>query len=436
MSPRGGAAASGGKPIPGKVYIKGEDGTVEEVATQAYGDPSKGALIQRANPQATGFIRKGTKLVIPGEPPPVKLTGKEPDDLTILVGGVAIPVLSAKIIITMDTAADGWSARIPWTPGQDARVDKVTRPYGYERAAAYIGNELQVAGLLYTVSPEMTDQGLTKELIGYSFTADAIDSSVKPPYERNNVTLKQLAKEFAELDLGVKVVFDADFGGKFDRVCAQEGQSIFHHLAQLAAQRGGLVSNTREGGLLFWKAKTDQKPVGTIQEGKPFVTGWKATYDGRKRFREYRCITAGIKGKAGPSALIARAPATAAVKRKPPTVIEIDEAVPRSRCQIFRADDTTPGNIADAAKWRRNKQFVEALTLPFPVSTWYAPNGKLWNVNTTVTVISPTLGVKQGFTFLIRSVEFDYSTKGRTAMLHLVPPEAYSGKAIGEIWTY
>jgi len=108
--------------------------------------------------------------------------------------------------------------------------------------------------------------------------------------------------------------------------------------------------------------------------------------------------------------------------------------VPRSRWTTFHADDTTPGNIRDAARWKRNRTFVDALTQELPVSGWYAPDGSLWRVNTRVTVISPTLGVPDGYTFTIRAVEYEYSDRGRTATLSLVPPEAYTNMDVGIIW--
>lgn len=431
----------GERPQPGRQYVKNGDDGIEDIsdaATVAYGDPQKGALIARANPhKATGKIKRGEVIVIPGEKPAVKLTGRDPDDLTIIIDGLEVPMQSCKIVTTMDTGADAWNGRIAWIPGKNPRLDQATRPYGYTRAAAYIGNDLIVSGCLYTVSPEMTDNGLTKELIGYSFTADMIDSSVPPPYELSGYTLKQIADQLCPL-FGIKAVFDKTVppAGKFSRVTADKTETVFQHLSKLAAQRGILVSCTPEGDLLFLRANADQKPVGTLCEEAPFVEGWKATYDGRKRFHAYKVITAGVKGRSTPQALISKTPpgGSTGKKQPSPTVTEIDHAVPRSRFQTFNADDTTPGNIANAAKWRRNRQFVDALTLPFPVSSWYAPNGTRWKPNTTVTVISPTISVPIGFTFMIRSVEFEYAEKRRTAVLSLVPPQAYTDKEIGDIW--
>ena len=70
----------------------------------------------------------------------------------------------------------------------------------------------------------------------------------------------------------------------------------------------------------------------------------------------------------------------------------------------------------------------------FPVSSWYGPDGKLWRENTIVTVKSPTMFVPNGFDFLIRSVEYEFTTEGATAKLGLVPPQVFTGDPIDEPW--
>jgi prophage tail gpP-like protein len=423
----------GGKATPGRVHIVTRDGDVQDVANEAYGDPTKGSLIWGANPRKTSAVKKGERLIIPGNPPPSTLTGKASDDMTILVDGLEIPMQTARIIRTMDTGADAWSGRMAWSPGTNLKLDIATRPYGYVRSAAYIGNELLVGGCLYVTEPEMTDQGMTKTLTGYSFTADAIDSHVQPPYEFSNVTLKQIADALLPA-LGIKAVFqDQPIGGKFSRVKAYESDSIFAFLAKLATQRSLLVSSTPQGDLLFLRAKITGKPVGTLIEDQPFVVGWKAKYDGRLRYNAYRCVRAAGRH----SAVLEWGAAQAAAQTKPGpvTAIEYDPQVPRSRFLTFQADGATAGSIQDIARWKRNRQFVEALTQDYPVTGWHAPDGTLWRENTLVTVVSPTMGVPDGFTFIIRAVEYLQDADRRTAVLSLVPPKAYSNKDIGEVWS-
>lgn len=444
MSPRGGGGSN--RPTPGREYVvkRTDDGGeyMEDIGVAATGKTGAAGVlpIWAANPQLTPTKTKlpaGTKLVIPGGTAPPKVSGKAPYDVTCVIGGKEIPLLSVRILRTMDTGTDAWSARIAWTPGADPTLDHVTRPFGYQRAAVFIGNALQINGRLYTVAPELTDRGRVKGLVGYSYTVDAVDSSVMPPYEVYGLGLKQLANYYCQA-MGIEAIFtpevadDKDFMAPFTKATAQEGERIFDHLAKLAAQRGGLVSCTPEGNLLFLRAAHGGKPVGTLREGEPMVTDWRAIYDGRKRWHVYKIITAGVKGRN--AVLPVWESTVTSGKQLSSTISELDGDVPFSRFQTFRADDVTPGNIHHAARWKRNKCFADALTTPLPVDDWYAPNGKVWEPNTLVTVVSPTLGVPTGFDFLIRSVEFELDDKGRKATLNLVPPQAFTGKDLGEIW--
>lgn len=409
------------------ITVKDGD-TLENIAAREYGDPSRWREIIRSTQSElrwdkTNRVFPGETVIIPEYRKTPSITGKQPDDLTIIIGGRTVPVESARIIRTMDTGTDAWTARIAWTPGNDPDLDRVTRPYGYPDASAYIGNELLVNGLLYVVEPGLEDTGQTKTLTGYSFTADAIDSTVKPPYEWNNITLEQLATELVK-HLEMRPVFETDTGGAFARETMGKTDKIFDFLSKLAAQRGILLSSTPGGDPLFVKADTTSAPVGTLTEDQFLVTGWKAKYDGRKRFNSYRCVTS----DATMSLIWGESQEPSKVQ------VAVDDQVPRSRFETFKTDSTTSGNIKNAAEWRRSRQIIDALTISLPVSGWYAPNGKLWRENTQVTVVSETLGVPSGFTFLIRAVEYTLESNERRSTLSLVPPQSYSGEPLGDIW--
>ena len=405
-----------------------EDTTLEAVAVKEYGTAEKTGWIMGANKvRATSKVVAGEFLIIPGEVPAEVLVGKDPNEMTFLIGGLEVPMVSGRIIRTIDTGTSGWVGKMPWTPGENSALDKATRPYGYGRAAAYIGGELLVSGILYITEPEMTDTGLVKTLTGFSFTADAVDSHWQPPYEYAGVTLEQLAS-IRIPSLGIKTVVEAPTGGVFKSVTAHESDTVFSFLSKLAVQRGLLIGDTPAGDLLIHRAKTEGKPVGTISEEQPMVSGWKAKYDGRKRFSVYKCIT-----PSGTATAIPKWGEAVTAPKKPVTISELDPYVTRPRFMTFRADDTNTGNVKEAARWRKNKQYVESLSQPVTVEGWYAPNGDLWRENTLVTVVSGVFGVPKGFTFLIRSVEFMLEDK-RTTLLQLIPPQAYTKKDIGDVW--
>ena len=393
-----------------------------------------------------------------------RIPGKSKNELTLVIAGREVIVESANFLRTMDTCADALTASMPWEPGVDPELDKITRPFGYQDCSVYIGGELQMQGYLYDVQHTRDSSGTVKELKIYSKTADIIDSTVLPPYEANNISLTDRCKQQCEpigisvavakgIDLTVTkkiretftvpatvptieragllkfkfrpVVVDIpkvrfrtireEF--RFSRTTAEKTDTIFTHLSGLATQRGLLLSCTKYGDLLIVQPNIEDEPVGTIEEQTGVANVFSATFSGRSRFAIYRSLATSASGGRAQSASEAR-----------------DKSVNRARFLTFSSGDNLPGEAKNAAEWRKNKSAADALNIGFPVNSWYAPNGKLWTPNTTVTVISPTIGLKKGFTFLISQVEFDYSASGATATLQLKPPSAYTTGEVIEPW--
>ncbi len=414
-------------PVPGQQYTVQVGDTLSSIAARAYGIGSLWPTIKQAN--QSSLKSSDPDAIFPGEIINIPLlpeieafkaeqvknrfTNKAKDELTILIAGREIKSQAARIIRTIHTATDSWTATLEWEPGKDKELDVLLIPFTYPRASVYIGNNLIINGFLYTPSPKLDNSGSAMSLEGFSATADAVDSTLKPPYERNNITLEQLAAELVQ-PLGIKAVFDFDSGGPFDRITARPEDTIFSHLVKLAGQRGLLISSTPGGDLLFTRAAAGG-PVGTIQESQRLGLSWNAKFDGRKRFNAYR----GIGQSPGSNSKV---------------FVSLDPKVPRSRFMTFVANNTTQGNIQKAADWKRSKQIAEALSNSLPVAGWIAPNGEVWKENTLVTVISPTLFIPQGFTFLIEQVEFSFDASGKTAILQLVPPQTYTGEALSDPW--
>jgi prophage tail gpP-like protein len=410
------------KPTPGKQYTIQDENTLSQVARRAYGNAGNWPRIWRAN---QSNLRSGNPdLIFPGEtifiPEIAELQRDEPakanreaDELSIVIDGLEIRSMASRVMLTMDTASDGWSGALPWIPGDNPELDKRVAPYQFPPAKAYIGGELVVSGYLYNVGSSISERGITKNLAGFSRTADLIDSNLRPPYEENEVTLRQRIRKLVQPH-GIKAVFEADTGGAFDRVTASETDTILNHLQKLAVERGVLISSTPDGNLLITEADTKSPPVASLEEGQPPVRNFDAEFVGRKRFNVYRAIASTPFGSNEGFAK--------------------DKNVPRSRFKTFRVQDSLAGELDLAARWERNKTLVDALTIPLPVVGWLDPNGKRWRPNTKVTVKSPSIHVPNGFDFLIRSVEFSEQADEKTAMLNIVPPQVYTKGEVAEPW--
>jgi prophage tail gpP-like protein len=351
------------------------------------------------------------------------LADKTPNDFTIIVDGLEIPVIAGKLERHANAAASGWTATIAWDEIDDD-VSKVLTPWRYPEAACYLGGELMCAGRLYTVAPALTEQGRVCELEGFSYTADLVDSTAEPPYERQNITLLQRTIELVA-PFGITTDAKLKSDPPFQRITIGASETIFSHLAKLAAQRGVIVSSTVKGALLLvhasniWDALGTS--VGTLDEGNTPVSNFAARFDGRKRFGQFR-----VWNKAPGTKLPRHAKGT--------SYTSVDPRVPILRRTTLQAHEAKGGEIHNIAEWRRSKQMIEALTIEFPVSSWYAPNGELWRENTLVTVRSKTMFIPDGFDFLIKTVSFSFDDKGATASLSLVPPQVFTGEPVDEPW--
>jgi prophage tail gpP-like protein len=390
----------------------------------------------------------------------VKLENKKKYDLTLVIEGREIIIDSGRLIRTMDTCADAFSCSMPWNPGKDTKLDDITAPYSFTNCAVYIGGDLQMTGVLYDVTQKKGQDGILKDLEIFTQTADIIDSTMWPPYEANNISLIDRCKQQCN-PFGIKVIVGdgvnlkvkrkvlasvkREFLGtykprylfrtleeninyqalqkevdiykykiiteeqKFPRVSAEATETIFSHLRKLAAQRGCLLSCTKYGDLLITKANLSDKPVGTIEDGGMLANSYEAKFSGRKRFNIYRALTSSSHHSSPNAASIVK-----------------DPDVKKPRIFTFKSNENIPGGGTNAAKWAKNKHIAESMTFPLPVNDWYAPNGKLWEPNTTATVKSRILEATEGYNFLIRQTEFVFAKEGLNSTISLIPPFAYT----------
>lgn len=414
------------KPTPGQRYIVQAGDTLSGIALRAYGDIKYVDNIRKSNlfdyhSDDPDEIFLGTSLYIPTIPGLYELkteitkktlTGKSQNEMTLIVDNVEISSKSMRAIRTMDTLADGWSAITDWTPGEFPEFDKLIKPYQYLPASVYIGNELLINGLLYTTESQINNDGITQKLEGWSFTADLIDSTVKPSYERNNVTLFQILEDIVLMVGGISVVINAeDIDSPFDRVAATSSESVANFLNRIVLQRKAVLSSTESGNILITQVTKNLNSVGIIENN---VLSLEGRFNGRRRFNTYRAIGQSPFGnKEG---------------------ISKDNKVPRSRFMTFRVNESIAGDIQAIAEWRRNLQLIKTLTISIALAGWINPGGNIWRENTIVTVKSDVLHIPDGFDFLIRAVEFIETSEGQTVILSLIPPQAYSKGEIVDPW--
>jgi prophage tail gpP-like protein len=74
------------------------------------------------------------------------------------------------------------------------------------------------------------------------------------------------------------------------------------------------------------------------------------------------------------------------------------------------------------------RMYANAAPYTAKVSTWFAPDGALWEPGDTVTVHAPDAMIYEPYDFTIRKVSLQRSKSSETASLDLILPGSLDGK--------
>lgn len=359
-------------------------------------------------------------MIDPSSPGFQKPAGHGLNDVTLNLMGTKVPLLSMRLNRSIDSMADQFIGDFPWTPGEVATVDQKTHLYAYSRCSLTLGSTLALTGRIYNTTNKMSQSGRTKTLEGYSSTVDLVDShmptSVRGQYQ-GGVYLDTMAKDIGSF-FGLTVTMPkGKRGGHFDLVDYSVTETCGKILERLAFQSALLVSNDETGNLLFQDASelATAAPVGTLQEGDGLPNQFEIKADGRARFGIYVAV-----GQSGDADQVFSA--------------QIDPVAPRQRRQVFVVEDTNAGGIVSSSQYKRSRQIVACLTMSVPVTSWYAPSGKLWTPGMMVVIKSTTMEIPDGMSFLVRETEHTMDDSGYRCSLKVVPPAAYTTQFIQEPW--
>ncbi|NIA28342.1 MAG: hypothetical protein GWP06_00340 [Actinobacteria bacterium] len=352
--------------------------------------------------------------------------------MKIVLGGRELNTVSASIKRTMDTGLDEWNCIIPEVDPQiDQELYDLVKPRSFAPSIASIQRDGKkdkklIIGFKYGTFPTVTNQGSALALRGYSKTFPLTISNPKQPQEFIDSSIRDISRKF-QLIFGFFTKFsgavDSQVNEKFENVKINAQDKVFDFLQDLARQRGILTSSDNDGNLEYLIARTSQKSVGSIVEGKdgvvPITEEFSASFDDTNIFQTYQAVND------SPFAFLL----------KEPQGISKDSRIKIVSFKTIITNSLIKGAGQKTVDFTRNQTVASGLSMPFEANGWESPNGELWKENTLVDVESNSLFVPNGFTFLIRAVEYrEDSSKGETTVLSLVPPSLYTGEAIDEPW--
>lgn len=392
--------------------------TLENIARKVYGIEQYATNILKSNPGLTEDLTPGIDLIIPKVPQrgvPAMLpqvASARPEEVAILIEGKRFrfwtQVRITRAIDTVDTIE--FSA--PFDP-QSAEFRNLFRPFSFKDIGVTVGGKTLFTGTMVGVVPEISGQGKTIQVSGYSTPGvlnDCTASANAYPLEYNGQTLEEIAKAIIE-PFGVTVVLAAPVGAVFKRVAAEVGDTILEFLSELAKQRNLILSSSPAGELLIQQSITAGSPVAKLKQGDSPVLNITPLFSPQ----EYYSHITGIE------------PVVIGLKGSQFTV-KNPRLVGALRPHTFTARDTEAGTLKDAVEAKAGRMFGNMVSYSVQVATWRDPSGALWEPNTLVTLLAEGAMVYTEYVLLIRSIIFERDEGTTTAVLDLVIPESFNVK--------
>jgi len=390
--------------------------TFESVSRRVYGTERYAPTLAKANPGLQVPLTAGTEVYAPTiAANPVDVVPQAPSagssEVSVLVGTQRFRFWTAVRVARALDAVDTVEFAAPFDPDDDAFRDAF-RPFTFKNLTVSVGGDPLFTGTLVGVNPVTGADRRTVSVSGYA-TPGVLNDCTPPasayPLEFNNLTLEGLADALCE-PFGVPVVFNGPAGAAFERVAVDPGQTVLSFLAELAKQRGLVISSTPTGAMLFQKAVDPGAPVAILVEGASPVVSVTPFFSPQEYYSHITGLQPVVVGTEGSQYTV-----------KNPHLAGL-------RPMTFRAPDVEGGDIKQAVEAKAGRMLGNAASYSVSVASWRDPKGKLWRPNTTVMLHAPGAMVYQPYEFVVRSVLFDRDSRNESAELNLVLPGAFSGQ--------
>lgn len=425
------------RPVAGQQYTIVKGDTLWDIAATVYGNGQKFQIIWDANKSnlRSGdphWIYPGELLWIPDDPDRSPLsngldeTGHRDVDaenpLSIYIEGERYNPVTATVVRTFDTCADGWTATFrddikdeQWLPYRE-----VFRPYRFPKSEVFI--DTRSTGVSYIYNVNLTGDSSNGEVQAEAFSPsiDIVDSVAEPPYEGNSVTLedwtRRLIKPFGltySTDECDQAAWQEVNRKRIKRIKIAKEEKVFEHLSEKYRQKGFVLSNSLSANIAVRSAPdvsavnqiTDEFVDDAETSGVP-IWEFGSSFAGRDR---YRVTVATGKGR---------------LKNRKSSYT--DPAVPRNRRMLFSVSSSEESDMPTAALSRARKTIEDALTVTVPVRSWYSRDGVLYEPGQFVLYKSRRLFLDRGVVLMIRKVVYSQEGSKRQASLDLIPPTVYS----------
>lgn len=405
------------------------------LSTRFYGADSKTNLIVEANPQLAGrkisaenlpTINPGDVLIIPDESSNiVNVTQKNevpdtitvPDDsmVTVLVDGKQFSFFSSYSIVENIDSLDSFEFGGPFDETQKVYRDAF-RPLSYNPCAVYYGGKLIFNGVMIAPASESNIDSKVLSVVGYPRCGVLNDCPMpisRYPVEFLSQNIEEISKSMAS-SFGIPVEFQADPGNPFEKVAPEGEQKVLSFLTPLFKQRGILLTNNPQGGLLGWTANTGGKIVASVKEGElPFIS-CKPAFDPQNYYSHITGLSPTTEDKDAES-----------------FTVENKFLVSRGviRPFTYTVSDGKDADLSASVNAKVGRMFGNSGAYILTVVGHRDQNGDKWRKNTLITLLAPGGMIYRETIFVIRKISITRDAEsGDTTVLNLVLPEAFTGE--------
>lgn len=325
-----------------------------------------------------------------------------------------------ELTISLDTV-DTITLKAPF---ESARKEfrEVFRPFKFQQLRVLCNLEPLFDGTVIDIAPSLDPAAKTVTVTGYSkpgvlhdCNADVLKGAHK--LEFKNCDLKTIAEQLCE-PFGIEVEF-RDFNGQpgkpgapFKKVAIGLEKKIQEFLVPLAKQRNYVMTNSREGRLLFWKSVTESTPVANLVQGVPPFSKIEPTFSPQEYYSDITGFTPSNRRHKGNDFTFAN-----------PWLRDVYRPI---SCKF---DDTEKGDAPVSAQAKAGRMFAAIASWVIDdLPGWRDPQGELWQPNRTITVLAPDSMIYRPTELIIRNVKLRQSAQKEWTSLEVVLPGAFSGE--------
>lgn len=398
-------------------YIIVAGDTFEIISRKVYGVESESGLIQSANPGVSEPLSVGISIFIPDRPDsPQIIRGDSPssseNEVALNIENQRFRFWESIRITRSIDAVDTLEFTAPFEVDNEA-FRTIFLPFSYQSVSLTVGGEALFTGTMLTPVPTLTADKKSVAVSGYSLPGvlnDCVIPSSAFPLEFDGQGLNNIARSVVA-HFGLSVEFAESEGPIFDRVAAEPSKKAFQFLAELARQRNFVISSTPRGKLLFQRSVIPGQPIARLAQGSSPIVSVVPQFNPQEYYSHITGLQPTMPGADG-SQFTVENPRLKGVLRP----------------FTFKADDTKSGDIKAAVEAKAGRMFANAISYSVSLSIWRDSHGKLWEPNTTITLIAPGAMIYSEYEFIIRSVSFTRERDSEVAELKLVLPGSFDGK--------